>query len=66
MSSKEKAITAAGAVDLPARFVVGSLTNKRSQSIHTLHLPRKDEAKPANSMVFLVHGIAEHCKFLVK
>jgi hypothetical protein len=59
MSKKQKA---SAEVKLPARFVVASFTNKRSQSIHTVHLPRKDESKPANSMLFLVHGIAEHCK----
>lgn len=66
MSTKEKAIAAAGEAKLPPRFVVGSFTNKRSQSIYTLHLPRKDESKPAKSMLLLVHGIAEHCKCVIR
>ena len=62
MATKEKAIAAAGELKLPPRFIVSSFTNKRSQSIHTVHLPRKDETKPPKAMLFLAHGIAEHCK----
>ena len=62
MATKEKAIAAAGELKLSARFVVSSLTNKRSQTLHTVHLPRKDESNPPKAMLFLVHGIAEHCE----
>lgn len=62
MSTKEKAIAAAGDAILPSGFITSSLTNKRSQSIYTIHLPRTDAAKPAKGMLFLAHGVGEHCK----
>ena len=63
MATKEKAIAAAGELKLPAGFVVSSFANRRSQTLHTVHLPRKDESTPPKAMLFLAHGIAEHCEF---
>ena len=59
--SKESMIQAAGPPSLPERFEIGSFTNKRSQSIFTIHLPRVDTSVPPKATLVLIHGTAEHC-----
>lgn len=62
MSAKEEAAAAAASdPKLPSRFVVGSFQNSRSQSLFTINLPPKDTSSPPKAMVFVVHGVAEHC-----
>mmetsp|Transcript_29262 Transcript_29262/g.63006 ORF Transcript_29262/g.63006 Transcript_29262/m.63006 type:complete len:372 (-) Transcript_29262:896-2011(-) len=67
MPAKEDAAAAAASdPKLPSRFIVDSFQNLRSQKLFTIHLPPKDDAttskpSPPRAMVFLVHGLADHC-----
>lgn len=64
MPANDKAAAAAAAdpPELPnSRYVVGSFQNSRSQSLFTINLPPKDTSSPPKAMLFVVHGVAEHC-----
>ncbi|KAL3800683.1 hypothetical protein HJC23_006145 [Cyclotella cryptica] len=61
MTAKEKAIPVGDDANLPRGFVTNSFTNRRSQSLYVMHLPRRDGSKPPKAMLFVLHGIAEHC-----
>jgi acylglycerol lipase len=63
-----KAIAAADAAaavdpDLPTNlnFALGRFQNSRNQSLFTINLPPNDTSSPPKALVFLVHGVAEHC-----
>lgn len=62
MPADEKASAGIGKPDLPnPRFVVGTFQNSRSQNLFTVNLPQKDASSPPKAMLFLVHGLGEHC-----
>lgn len=61
-STSAAAASAADEPELPnPNFVTGSFKNSRSQSLFTIHLPRKDTSSPSKAQLVLVHGVAEHC-----
>lgn len=47
--------------NLPPQIHAGGFQNSRSQSLFTIHLPRKVMSTPAKSMLIFVHGLADHC-----
>ncbi|KAL7525475.1 hypothetical protein ACHAWF_001381 [Thalassiosira exigua] len=64
MSTQNESAVASSSSDpnLPnPNFIIGSFVNCRSQSLFTINLPPKDTSTPPNAMLFLVHGVAEHC-----
>ncbi|KAL9179486.1 hypothetical protein ACHAXT_008776 [Thalassiosira profunda] len=48
--------------DLPnPNFATSTFENGRSQKLFALNLPQKHKNAPPRAMLFVVHGVAEHC-----
>lgn len=65
MPRKNKQNTDAATESTPelgnARFIFGSFKNSREQSLFTINLPPRDTSCPPKAMLFLSHGVMEHC-----